>query len=114
MYFDGLMAGDSVWAIDGGQFIVSKVTVDDFSLENDSIGEDESWFSLDGELLGFEELGQILFWQKPDFTPPPRPKKRVVKEGWVHPWDIHGIARHVAECANNEVRCIKVTYEVEE
>ena len=76
-YFDGIKVGDKIYAISGDEHIVTNVYTDMF------------WCNVypaihyDGKLVNWPRLGQVLFWQPPKFEPPPRPKRKVKKEGWV-------------------------------
>jgi len=105
-YFDGVNVGDSVWTVGGVQFTVSGVDGESFKVA-------DLWFNLDGELWSFEELGQILFCQKPDFR---LPKRKVTKTGWVWRNALHEKDNHEtgSRCEFGEAPCVKVTYEVEE
>lgn len=53
-------------------------------------------------------LPGVAYWL--EVIPPPSPKKMVRKEGYVVPYAIHS---HKPPC-DESVRCVKVTYEVEE
>lgn len=52
-----------------------------FCLDNT---ENKSWFKINGNFLFENKLhGQVLFWSKPEFVVPTRPKRMVKKKGFV-------------------------------
>lgn len=83
-------------------------------------------FNFNGELEGFSELGQVLFWSPVHIDPPPRPKRKVKKvvEAWrnIYPdyYTTHESKRNADNCANRNtetiIACVRLTgeYEVEE
>ncbi len=81
MYFDGIEKGNTPYHVGLGIGTVREIIENLFKV----VWEDAryAWFSFDGIWEG--EKDQSLFWSKPEFTPPPRPKWKVEKviEGWL-------------------------------
>ncbi|MFA6315761.1 MAG: hypothetical protein WC648_05340 [Candidatus Paceibacterota bacterium] len=80
MYFDGIKVGDKVWHCGFGDCKVDHTKEDSFTVAHRGVTIDK-----EGIILG--EIEQSFFWSKPEFVPPPRPKKKVEKviEGWTAP-----------------------------
>lgn len=92
------------------------------------------WYDEDGMIKEVFAENPTLFWSKPDITPPPRPKRKVKKEGWINLKVENGIARVVrtgsgpsqgrsvhddynaawANSCSDAMKPIKIDYEVDE
>ena len=83
-YFDGIKVGDKVYTAMGTPLMVCEVAMKCFDAKSyDSEEGRQIAFNFDGRLLDYEQLGQVVFWKPPPrFDPPPRPKRKVKKEGW--------------------------------
>jgi hypothetical protein len=115
MYFEGIKVGNWVWNIGKGQVRVEKVYKDYFTVRSGVY-----WQEVTMEGLGMGDTHQSVFWSKPEFVPPARPKTKVEKviEGPVCRSDLHLIVDLVSVCVrrkeNEETVNIKLSYEVEE
>lgn len=112
-YFDGIKVGDRVYEMQYGWGIVIQVDRDSFlGIEVEFEDGRSGWLTFDGKFD--EETNQVLFWSKPEFTPPPRPKRRVKKpvgvEGTVH----DGVLRLLVPLKNGTTVRLTGEYEVEE
>ena len=82
-YFDGIKVGDRVYSLAFGFGRVDGIDLsdDDYPLWVNFLRDGQS-FTMDGEY----EKGELqtLFWDKPVFDPPQRPKRKVKKtiERW--------------------------------
>jgi len=82
-YFDRVKVGDVVYGGEGDKLTVSHVTEE--SPQWFRVNGDATQFNEEGRIACRNELGRILFWQPPPkFDPPPRPKRKVKKEGWIN------------------------------
>lgn len=128
-YFDGIKVGDRVYSIICGWAIVTEVDLNRtypivIKAENGAI---ES-YTFDGRFFLEEGYPQGLFWDEPQFTPPPRSKRLVKKqlEGWVNVYkggnevyysSIYNTEADAYDVADTDlIACVKITgeYEVEE
>lgn len=80
MYLDGqeVKVGDRLWSMNEGFFIVT-------SIRKSSISGPGSWnYDRNGCLAGTST--RVLFWDKVEVVPPPKPKNKVRKivEGWIN------------------------------
>ena len=129
-YFDGIKVGDRVYDMRDGwgsaNIVCSPVSPRLLIFFDNGMARQ---FSLDGQFA--PQCPQSLFWDKPEFTPPPRPKRKVKKslEGWAvvcsgggavfftHESDARAHARDIeAEGWYSVSAIVKLTgtYEVEE
>lgn len=133
-YFDGIKVGDRVYDMRFGwgevvgyytQLIYKIEVIFDMGRQVD--------FTMDGQYM--DDNYQTLFWDKPEFIPPPRPKRKVKKtiEQWVNVHHANGKTKFSCACdtkeeadafeeanirngLNRRIACVKLTgeYEVEE
>ena len=126
-YFDGIKVGDKVYSMAYGWGVVCHLWARGLYPLEIKFTSGKGAYTLDGE----QYLGELqtLFWDKPEFTPPPRPKRKVKKtiEWWVnvYPGGCLGHGQETKEEADkaaigsiygSPVACVKLTgeYEVEE
>ena len=126
--FKDAKAGDIVWSVINGWGkieifnIKSDYPLSDYPLEVKFNRTTES-YTLDGKNHALS-LYPTLYWDKIEITPPPKPKKKVIKivEYWMNTYEneencIHETKeiadKNAAEC---RIACVKLTgeYEVEE
>lgn len=97
-YFDGIKVGDRVYDMRWGWGEVVNVGGGNYPISVDFEPRIRTSFCMDGKWT--DDSLQTLFWSKPEFIPPPRPK-RVVKrtiERWVNVYD----GPELADCFMNE------------
>ena len=125
-YLDGVKVGDKLWSIHFGECVVIDIYEgDEYSIRIGTTTlsdvEDEH-YTMDGYYLRGHKLPS-LFWSKPEFELPPRPKRMVKKEGWINIYsdgftsNIHKSEQKAninLHSAKTRVACVKVEYEVEE
>lgn len=127
-YFDGIKVGDRVYSIICGWTIVTEVDLNrSYPITAAKSGLSIN-YTLDGRYYLDDDAPQSLFWDVPQFTPPPRPKRLVKKqlEGWVNVYKggnevyysaIYNTEADAYDAADTDlIACVKITgeYEVEE
>jgi len=127
-YFDGIKVGDRVYSIICGWTIVTEVDLNrayPITIAKSGLSIN---YTLDGRYYLDDDAPQSLFWDAPQFTSPPRPKRLVKKqlEGWVNVYkrgnevyysSIYNTEYDAAEAADTDlIACVKLSgeYEVEE
>ena len=132
-YFDGIKVGDKVYSMAYGWGVVCHLWARGLYPLGIKFTSGKDTYTLDGE----QYLGELqtLFWDKPEFTPPPRPKRKVKKlvERWMNVHHVDGKTSFSRGCdtkeeadafeeanirngRNRRIACVKLTgeYEVEE
>lgn len=120
-YFDGIKVGDQVYDMAHGWGRVNKIESGLMLVDFCTMA---GWYSPDGSISG-GYYRQTIFWDKPVFDPPQRPKRKVKKtiERWVNAyfngghyitWDTKEDADKAAR--SGRIACVKLIgeYEVEE
>jgi hypothetical protein len=128
-YFDGIKVGDRVYSFICGWTIVTEVDLNrTYSITTALKSGLSVNYTLDGRYYHGDDVPQSLFWDEPQFTPPPRPKRLVKKqlEGWVNVYkrgnevyysSIYDTEADAHDAADTDlIACVKLTgeYEVEE
>lgn len=128
-YFDGIKVGDRVYSIICGWTIVTEVDLNRVYPITTALKSGLSiTYTLDGRYYLDDNAPQSLFWDVPQFTLPPRPKRLVKKqlEGWVNVYkgdnevyysSIYNTEADAYDVADTDlIACVKITgeYEVEE
>lgn len=107
--FADVKAGDRVWGVADHWGTVEKIRGEDFVVRFDR-GVTAS-FSFEGKVYPNDGYPS-LFWDEVKIIPPPRPKRRVTKTGWVHPSYIGEHKDSYEPGILGEL--VQVTYEIEE
>lgn len=119
-YLDGVKVGDKLWSIQLGECVVIDVE----NGERYPIVAEGSEYSARYMFDGRHDIHNCcpsLFWSKPEFELPPRPKRMVKKGVWIniYPEETTSNICRTKELADavsgpNRIACIKIEYEVEE
>ena len=125
--FRNAKVGDRVWEITEGWGKITEIIGQDegktLAVKFDGGGEDEYWD--DGKHYA-TDINPSLFWDEIKITPPPRPKRKVMRtvEVWYNAYSppntycVYNTKGAADTCADNERRiaCVKLTgeFEVEE
>ena len=86
-YLDGIKTGDKLWSIQLGECVV--VDIDDSaqnpicvgSIGSPYVGQES--YDYEGHHWESDKIPS-LFWSKPEFKLPVKPKKKVKKTGWIN------------------------------
>lgn len=85
-YFDGIKVGDKLWSIQLGDCIVMEANHTACDGKYPIYVRNDKDVTASYTQNGFEretEAAQSLYWSKPEIIAPPRPKRKITKEGYI-------------------------------